>query len=80
MGLQKSHILGWTVYPGGLTGTPLTWIGVIVGMTVGNLQNWTITRLIVGLAVVTFIGICSGKDIFCSGVGVGSVVGMPGGA
>ena len=51
-----------------------------MGMTVGNLQNWTITGVIVGLVVVTFIGICSGKDIFCSGVGVGSVVGMPGGA
>ena len=51
-----------------------------MGMTVGNLQNWTITGVIVGLVVVTFIGICYGKDIFCSGVGVGSVVGMPGGA
>ena len=72
--------MGWTGYPGGLTGTPLTWIGVIVGMNVGTLWNWTITGIIVGLVVVTFIGICSGKDIFCSGVGVGSVVGMPGGA
>ena len=49
-------------------------------MTTGTLFPRTGTVDIVGMIAVTFIGDCFGTGVVFSGVGLGLVVGMTGGA
>ena len=68
------------VPPGYLRGTLWTCTRGILGLTVDTLWTWTGTGVIVGLIVGTLIGFLSGTGIVCSGVRLGSGLGMNGGA